>query len=88
MRSWKPSSPDEILPCPPFTKEGVERRCNMKPFTKIAVGVFSLICLIHIVRLMTGFEVVVGGWAVPLWVSVPGAIVTGALAYMLWKEMH
>jgi uncharacterized integral membrane protein len=35
---------------------------------------------------MTGLELVVGGWAVPLWVSVPGAIVTGGLAIMLWKE--
>ncbi len=42
----------------------------------------------HVVRLMTGLEIVVGGWVVPLWVSAPGAIVTGGLAYMLWKEMH
>ena len=42
----------------------------------------------HVVRLMTGLELVVGGWAVPLWVSVPGAIVTGGLAFMIWKEMH
>ncbi|HET6488500.1 MAG TPA: hypothetical protein VFG28_01970 [Syntrophales bacterium] len=60
----------------------------MKPFTKIAVGIFSLICLLHVVRLMTGVELVVGGWVVPLWVSVPGAIVTGGLATMIWKEMH
>ena len=61
---------------------------DMKPFTTIAVGIFSLICLLHVVRLMTGLEVVVGGCVVPLWISVPGAIVTGGLAYMLWKEMH
>jgi hypothetical protein len=61
---------------------------KVKPFTTVAVGIFSLICLLHVVRLMTGLEVVVGGWVVPLWVSVPGAIVMGGLAYMLWKEMH
>ena len=32
--------------------------------------------------------IVIGGWAVPLWVSVPGAVVTGGLALMLWKEMR
>lgn len=37
---------------------------------------------------MTGLELVVGGWVVPLWVSLTGAIVTGGLAFMLWKEMH
>jgi hypothetical protein len=60
----------------------------MKPFTTIAIGIFSLICLVHIVRLVYGLEIAVGGWVVPLWLSAPGAIVTGGLAFMLWKEMH
>ena len=60
----------------------------MKPFTTIAMGIFTLICLVHIVRLGYGFDIVVGGWAAPLWVSVPGAVATGGLALMLWKEMH
>jgi hypothetical protein len=61
---------------------------DMKPFTAIAIGIFSLICLVHIVRLIYGLDITIGGWVVPLWVSVPGAIVTGGLAFMLWKEMH
>ena len=60
----------------------------MKPFTTIAVGIFSLICLAHIVRLGYGLDITIGGWVVPLWVSVPGAVVTGGLAFMLCKEMH
>jgi uncharacterized integral membrane protein len=60
----------------------------VKPFTTIAIAIFSLICLVHIVRLVYGLDITVGGWVVPLWVSVPGAIVTGGLAFMLWKEMH
>lgn len=60
----------------------------MKPFTTIAMGIFALICLVHIVRLGYAFDIVIGGWAVPLWVSVPGAVVTGGLALMLWKEMR
>ena len=61
---------------------------EMKPFTTVAVGIFSLICLVHIARLVVGLDIAIGGWIVPLWVSVPGAIVTGGLAFMLWKEMH
>lgn len=60
----------------------------MKPFTTVAIGIFSLICLAHIVRLGYGFDITIGGWVVPLWVSVPGAVVTGGLAFLLWKEMH
>jgi len=65
-----------------------DRRCDVKPFTTIAIAIFSLICLAHIVRLGYGLDIMIGGWAVPLWVSAPGAIVTGGLAFMLWKEMH
>jgi uncharacterized integral membrane protein len=43
---------------------------------------------VHITRLVYGLDIVIGGWSVPLWVSVPGAVVTGGLAFMLWKEMH
>ena len=60
----------------------------MKPFTTIAAAIFSPICLAHIARLVYGLDIVIGGWSVPLWVSVPGAVVTGGLAFMLWKEMH
>jgi hypothetical protein len=60
----------------------------MKPFSMIAIGIFSLICIVHIARLIYGFEVTVSGWVIPLWVSFPGAVVTGGLAYMLWKEIH
>jgi uncharacterized integral membrane protein len=60
----------------------------MKPFTTIAIGIFSLICLVHIVRLACGLDITVGSWTVPLWISVPGAVVTGGLAFMLWKEMR
>ena len=59
----------------------------MKPFTTIAIGIFSLIAL----HTSFGWDMVsisrsAGGLS--LWVSVPGAIVTGGLAFMLWKEMH
>ena len=54
----------------------------------MAIGIFSLICLAHIVRRGYGLDFAIGGWVGPLWVSVPGAIVTGGLAFMLWKEMH
>jgi len=60
----------------------------MKPFTAMAIGIFSLICLAHILRLGYGLDITIGGWVVPLWVSVPGAVVTGGLAFMLWKEMR
>jgi hypothetical protein len=58
----------------------------MKPFTILAVVLFSLMSLAHILRLIYGWEVVLNGVQIPLWISAVGAVVTGVIAYMLWRE--
>jgi hypothetical protein len=58
----------------------------MKPFTTLAILVFGLIALIHLYRLIKPFPVVVGGMAVPQWISVVGLLLAGVLALMLWRE--
>jgi len=60
----------------------------MKPFTTIAVALFTLIALVHLLRLFTGWEVVVVGYVVPVWFSLPGLIIAGGLAVMVWREAH
>ena len=34
----------------------------------------------HVVRLTKGIEIVIGGFAVPVWVSFPGALIAALLA--------
>ncbi len=58
----------------------------MKPFTRIAVIVFSLVALMHLLRLLFSSEVTVNSSVIPMWVSVLGFLVAGALAVMLWRE--
>ena len=60
----------------------------MKPFTTLAVVLFSFISLVHILRLIFHWEIIAAGWVIPLWVSVPGFIITGGLAFLVWKEMR
>ncbi len=60
----------------------------MKPFTTIAVIVFAVMALVHLVRLFTGWEVIIAGYVVPVWFSLPALIVTGGLAFMIWREAH
>ncbi|MEW6542197.1 MAG: hypothetical protein AB1411_01150 [Nitrospirota bacterium] len=60
----------------------------MKPVTTVAVAVFALVSLTHLLRLILGWEVVVAGKVIPMWASVLGAILPGALAYLLWHESH
>jgi hypothetical protein len=58
----------------------------MKPFTMIAVALFALIAVIHLLRLLFSWEVVVAGFVIPLWWSVGGIAVASCLALTLWRE--
>jgi hypothetical protein len=58
----------------------------MKPFTLIAIVVFSLVSILQLTRLILGWEILVNGVAIPLWLSGIGFIVAGGLAAMLWRE--
>lgn len=58
----------------------------MKPFTKSAAVVFTLLALIHIYRLITQFKVVIGDYEVPATVSLFFAILGIVLGIGLWKE--
>jgi len=63
----------------------VQRRHN-KPFTTVAVVLFATIALVHLLRLLLGWEVTVNGMVVPKWVSGPGFAIIAGLALMVWRE--
>ncbi|MCI0400085.1 MAG: hypothetical protein L0Z68_02120 [Gammaproteobacteria bacterium] len=57
-----------------------------KPFTTVAAILLALIAVLHVVRLVFGWEVTVNTIGIPNWASVVGVIVAGGLAWMLWVE--
>lgn len=58
----------------------------MKPFTTIAVVLLTLIGLVHLLRLFLHWSVVVNGMVVPVWASAVAAVVSLALATLVWRE--
>jgi len=58
----------------------------MKPFTTLAAFIFAIMALVHLYRLLRPFELVIGGWTAPLWISFVGVAVPALLAIMLWRE--
>jgi len=58
----------------------------VKPFTTVAVVVFSLVALLQLLRVALGWEVTVNGILIPLWVSVAACVVAATLAFMLSRE--
>ena len=54
---------------------------NQKTFSTITLVVFLLIALLHVLRLVYGWSVVMGGFEVPMWMSYPAATLFVYLAY-------
>jgi hypothetical protein len=52
---------------------------------QVAGAIFALVCLMQLLRLGTGVEVLVGGHAIPLWPNAIAAIIAGGLSYWMWK---
>lgn len=57
-----------------------------KPFTIIAVVLFLLIALLQLLRFILGWEVLIKGVTVPVWVSGIAFVIAAGLAVMVWRE--
>ena len=57
-----------------------------KPFTLLAIFVFAIVALVHLLRLFFGWEATFNGAVVPVWLSAVGLVVAGGLAAGLWWE--
>jgi hypothetical protein len=57
-----------------------------RPFTLIAAFIFLAMAVLHIYRLFTHFQVIVGSHVIPQSVSWVAIIVAGGLSWMLFRE--
>ena len=60
----------------------------MKPFTRLAIVVFALVALVQLLRVVLGWDVSVGGVAIPAWASVIAFLVATTLAVMVQRELR
>ena len=58
---------------------------TQKTFTLTAGVIFALVAVLHLLRLMFGWQAVIGGWDVPTWVSCLALVLSGYLAYSSFK---
>lgn len=54
---------------------------SQKTFTLTAGMIFTLVAGLHLLRVVLGWEAVIGGWNVPVWFSWLGVALAGFLAY-------
>jgi len=53
---------------------------RQKTYFLICAGGFFMVAAAHMARLIMGWEIAVGGWTVPRWISIPGLILPGILS--------
>ncbi len=61
--------------------------CKLKTVLGINVALFSLIGLLHLLRLVLRWPAQIGGWNVPMWLSVIAVLASGVLVYFNWKHL-
>ena len=54
---------------------------NQKTYFTVVSVIFSLIAILHLMRIASGWEAEIGGWMVPMWLSWAVLILAGFLAY-------
>jgi len=42
--------------------------------------------VVHLFRILMGWEVIIQGAVVPMWASYLGLLIAGGLAFLLWRE--
>jgi hypothetical protein len=57
-----------------------------KPFTVAAVIIFAIVAVMHLLRLVLGWDATIAGTEIPMWVSVASLVIAGGLAIGLWRE--
>lgn len=58
----------------------------MKPISFLATVIFALAAVAHLLRLVFGVEVIIGGIHIPVWFSGIGFVATAALSILLFLE--
>lgn len=57
-----------------------------KTYITITAAIFTVIGLLHLARIIYGWEAVIGVLEIPMWASWLAVLVAGALAFKGWEE--
>ncbi|OGZ07536.1 MAG: hypothetical protein A3C93_03570 [Candidatus Lloydbacteria bacterium RIFCSPHIGHO2_02_FULL_54_17] len=55
---------------------------NRKTYCTLTGCIFLVVALLHVARIFSDWEAVIGGWTLPMWLSVVAVPVAGFLAYV------
>ena len=56
-----------------------------KTYLRTTSFIFLVIVVLHLLRIVDGWEAVIGGYNLPLWISVVAVLLAGFLAFYGYK---
>ncbi len=54
---------------------------NRQTYMTLTTAIFVVVAVAHVLRIIFGWSVEIGGWSVPFWLSWVAVLGAGALAY-------
>lgn len=58
---------------------------NVRPYLLVSGVLFCLVAILHLLRVVNGWELQFGPWSVPMWFSWGGTIIPGALSVWAFR---
>jgi len=52
---------------------------------RVAGAIFALVCVAHVLRVVTRVDVFVAGHQMPIWSNIVGIVISGALSLWMWR---
>jgi len=52
-----------------------------KSYMTVSCGIFAIVALLHLARIVLGWDAVIGGWVIPVWFSWVAFFGAGFMAY-------
>jgi hypothetical protein len=59
---------------------------NRNTYLTVTAALFLIVAIAHLLRIILGWHVEIGGLSIPLWLSWLALLVAGALAYFGFKQ--
>lgn len=59
---------------------------STKTYFQVTGFIFAIVGLAHLIRVLSGWTIVIGGWNVPIWISYIGVLGPWYLSYNAFKH--
>jgi uncharacterized membrane protein YhaH (DUF805 family) len=59
---------------------------NRNTYLTVTATLFLIVAIVHLLRIILGWQVEVGGLSIPFWLSWLAVLVAGALAYFGFRQ--